>query len=142
MVRSRLILALCATILFLSGCRDVKQEWVDMLSKDGIAIVFAMFCMFVVAPAIGFAIWRMFGWLAIRVETVIKEHTSFTKSVSKSYEAISDCLIILTEKVGSIVDNEPVWHVEDSQKIKDIHSKMSEIHSLVIKRKNNHDNNA
>lgn len=139
--RAALIILLSLPFLFV-GCSDVKPEWLEMLSTNGVAVVFAMFCMFIVAPAVGMGIWRAGAWFANRAETLIQEHVQFTNSISKSYKAISECLVLLVEKVDSLHTNEPMWYRYNAETlksikndIKDTNTKMSEIHSLVIKKK-------
>lgn len=145
MIKNRILLLIFILLPFLCiGCSDVKPEWLEMLSTNGVAVVFAMFCMFIVAPAVGIGIWRAGAWFANRAETLIQEHVQFTNSISRSYKAISECLVLLVEKVESLNANEPMWYRYNTEILKNIksdieqtHNKMSEIHNLIIKKRSN-----
>lgn len=123
----------------LLGCQDVKQEWVKMLSSEGLAIVFAMVCMFVFAPAIGYGIYNICCWMGKRVDGLLDSHKEWMERLVKSNEIAAQSLGPLTKSVEHLVEIEPVWHQNKFAKLQLIHddlkiasTKVDEIHKIVL----------
>lgn len=131
-------------LLVLSGCSSasVGPEWVDMLSTNGIAVVFAMFCIFVILPAIGFTLWRAFSWISKRVDKLIDAHYVWMERLVTSNEEINlkiAPLHTLVESLHNLTESESIWHRTKFEKLIDMHNdieiaakEIKEIHREVL----------
>lgn len=122
-----------------TGCQDVKQEWIMMLSNNGLAIVFAMFCMFVVTPAIGVVLWRGCTWVSTRGDKLLDRHSKWMDELVESNKRVAECMAPLVEKLDKLTESEPQWHQKKYDKlqlihedIKQTHSKLDEVHKTVV----------
>lgn len=137
------------SIVCLSGCQegvDVKKEWIDMLSTNGISVVFAMFCIFIIVPAIGLTIWKIMHWIGKRIDKLLDAHYVWMDRLVSSNEEMSEAMHPLVEKISNFVDAEPVWHQRKFDKlthmhddIKTTHTKVTELHNCLVHRKTNND---
>jgi len=133
------IILLCCLLLTISGCQPVDQQWITMLSNNGLAIVFAMFCIFVVFPAVGFGIWQGCKWLGNRGDKLLDQHTKWMSELVESNKKMSECLSPLVEKIDKLVESEPVWNQKKFDKlqiihedIRNSHNKLDDIHKAVV----------
>ena len=139
MKTQRVIVLLCCLVLTISGCQPVDQQWIGMLSNNGLAIVFAMFCIFVISPAVGFAVWQGCRWLGSRGDKLLDQHTKWMAELVDSNKKMAECLSPLVDKLDKLVESEPVWHQKKFEKlqiihedIKHSHNKLDDIHKAVV----------
>lgn len=120
----------CIPILF-AGCQPVHEQWISMLSNNGLAIVFAMTCIFIFLPAIGYSGYRCICWIGERIDSLLDSHKEWMERLVQSNELLS--------KSANL---EPIWHKKEADRIISIHenvkntsSKVDEIHRIIILKK-------
>ena len=135
----RVIILLCCLVLTLSGCQPIDEQWMSMLSNNGLAIVFAMFCIFVVAPSIGFGVWQGCKWLGSRGDKLLDQHAEWMGELVESNRKMAECMRPLVEKLDKVVESEPTWHQKKFDKLQIIHedirtshNKLDDIHKAVV----------
>jgi hypothetical protein len=131
-------------LLTLSGCSTatVGEEWVNLLSTNGLAVVFAMFCIFVILPAVGCTLWRMTTWIGKRVDKLVDAHYGWMERLVASNEEINlkiAPLHSLVESLHNLTETESVWHRTKFEKLMDMHNdieiaakEIKEIHREVL----------
>lgn len=140
--KTRILYLSLICLPFIIGCQDVKKEWIDMLSTNGLAVVFAMFCIFVALPSFGLTAWKTIHWIGTRLDKLLDQHTIWMNSLVQSNRQMAECMVPLVDKLDRLLEDESNETGERYKKlgemhhdIRNTHTKVDEIHRLVIIRK-------
>lgn len=103
-MKSRFTLAIYTFLIFISGCNKpaIDKEWLQLLSNDGLAVMFSVFVIFVILPSIGLFIWKCTSWAGKRIDKVIDRHTTFLDEMSELNRQIAKNLAIIETNLEQI----------------------------------------